>query len=305
MSTVFDGGYALLIGVDQNQQDALALPAVARDVAGLHTVFSNPDHCAYVADHIKQITGAHSTRAGILGGLIWLRDALDADESGNSTAVVYFSGHGHRDASGYYMLPSDVDLATLRSTAIASSEFAAALDALRPRRLLVLLDCCHAGGIGAGTRESATRGPRINPQAAPLALFMPVVSNRETMSADDAAALGQDRGRAVISSSQGEERSYVRADGTLSIFTFHLIEALIGHAGAKRLAGGQAAVSVLDVASYLDSAVPASALAEAGAPQRPSFKVSGMNFPVALVHGGAGYTAASALPDALAAAKGG
>lgn len=305
MSVVFDGGYALLIGVDQNQQDALALPAVVRDVTGLHRVLSNPDHCAYAPEHILRVTGAQSTRAGILGGLGWLRDSLDADESGNSTAVVYFSGHGHRDASGYYMLPADVELATLRSSAIAASEFAAALDALRPRRLLVLLDCCHAGGIGAGTRESVTRGPRIKPEAAPLALFMPVVSNRESMSADDAAALGQDRGRTVISSSQGAERSYVRADGTLSIFTFHLIEALIGHAGARRLPGGRAVVSVLDVASYLDGAVPVSALADAGAPQRPSFKVIGMNFPVALVHGGAGYAATSALPDALAAAKGG
>ena len=88
MTTVFDGGYALLIGVDQNRDSTLALPAVAHDVAGLHSVLSNQDHCAYAPEHIRRVTGAQSTRTGILDGLGWLRDALDADESGNSTAVI-------------------------------------------------------------------------------------------------------------------------------------------------------------------------------------------------------------------------
>ena len=60
--------------------------------------------------------------------------------------------------------------------------------------------------------------------------------------------LAQGAGRAVLSSSQGEQRSYIRSDRKMSIFTYHLIEALTGHA---QPAEGATEVLVSDVMGHV------------------------------------------------------
>lgn len=79
----------------------------------------------------------------------------------------------------------------------------------------------------------------------------------------------------------------------MSIFTYHLIEALTGH--AQPLAGATE-VLVSDVMSYVTRTVPQSARQQAGAAQTPDFQISG-NFPVALFLGGKGLSKGEAPPD--------
>ena len=81
----------------------------------------------------------------------------------------------------------------------------------------------------------------------------------------------------------------------MSIFTYHLIEALTGHAAP---ADGATEVLVSDVMSHVWRRVPASARAEAGAEQEPDYRVSG-NFAVALLLGGRGLGKGIAAPDPL------
>ena len=94
-------------------------------------------------------------------------------------------------------------------------------------------------------------------------------------------SLAQGRGRAVLSSSTGEQRSYLRRDRRMSIFTYHLIEALTGHAQPQE---GAREVLVSDVMSYVYRRVPETARADwgAGVEQTPDYRVNG-NFPVALL----------------------
>ena len=72
-----------------------------------------------------------------------------------SSVLIYISSHGGRVLSGAfageYLLPVDTVLASdenLAQTAISGDEFSAALKATRLRKVLVIFDCCHAGGIG-------------------------------------------------------------------------------------------------------------------------------------------------------------
>jgi hypothetical protein len=108
-------------------------------------------------------------------------------------------------------------------------------------------------------------------------------------------ALG--KGRAVLSSSSGEESSYMRKDGQMSIFTYHLIEALTGHAQPQE---GATEVLVSDLMSYVWRHVPQSARADWGAEQTPDYQVGG-NFPVALLLGGQGWSKGQPAPDPLGA----
>ncbi|MBM4457819.1 MAG: hypothetical protein FJ011_08680 [Chloroflexi bacterium] len=107
------------------------------------------------------------------------------------------------------------------------------------------------------------------------------------------AALALSAGRAVLSSSQGYQPSYMRRDGAMSIFTYHLIEALTGHA---RPAAGATEVLVSDVMSHVWRRVPASARQDWGEDQQPDYQISG-NFPVALLVGGQGLGKGIAPPN--------
>jgi hypothetical protein len=314
MNAQFSNGYALLIAVDENIVPKWSLPVVGKDVAALAQVFSHPERCAYSQDNVKVVSGKNATRQGILDGLAWLAARLAADSSGNATAVIYYSGHGWRDVSAtpasYYLLPADFRENAPRLTALRAADFADAVEDLRPQRLLVILDCCHAAGMavkgiepgGAGNEGAATVAAGYVGSAIPAALFM----GAGQAAAPEAVSKGfdlltQGAGRAVLSSSQGEQLSYMRKDGAMSIFTYHLIEALTGHAQPVEGAGE---VLVSDVMSHVTRRVPQSALHDYGQQQTPDFQNRG-NFPIALLLGGKGVSKGTVAPDPLALASGG
>ena len=94
-------------------------------------------------------------------------------------------------------------------------------------------------------------------------------------------------GRAVFASSRGEQKSWVRPDGTMSIYTYHLIEALQG-AGNQL---GDTTVRVSNLMNHLGRAVPESARKLCQAEQTPFFDAATEDFSVALLRGGKGLPA--------------
>ncbi|MEF8759726.1 MAG: caspase family protein [Candidatus Accumulibacter sp. UW25] len=159
---------ALLIAVDQNLAPAAALPAVARDARALRDVLVHPARCGYAPDKVRLLTGDGSSRKAILDGLDWLGDQLAAMPDGDS-AILYFSGHGHVEGGEHYLIPYDLNLRRIRSSAIRAADFADAVAQLTPRRLLVVLDCCHAAGMAI---KNAAPAPFAG-AAIPPALFLP------------------------------------------------------------------------------------------------------------------------------------
>ena len=283
-SEQFTNGYALLIGVNENLIPGYALPTVANDVTALRDVLVHPQRCAYPRENVRLLLGSQASRQGIRAGLAWLKERLAADRSDNATAVLFYSGHGAYDRSGndYFLLPYDLRQ-PLGDSLLRAADIAAEIEHVRPRRLLVILDCCHAGGMGIkGEDPFAASG--LGKAAAP-AEARPVV------------ALARGQGRAVLSSSTAEENSYIRRDRSMSIFTYHLLGALTGHASGD----GARDVLVSDVMGYVSRRVPESARADYHVSQTPVFQLSGENFPVALLLGGQGLAKGSPAPDPLAA----
>ncbi len=293
-SLTFAHGYALLIGVTESQVASWTLPGVAKDIAALHAVLAHPKRCGYPAENIRVIIGPEATRQGILDGVAWLAARLQADTSGNTTAVIYYSGDSWCDRSrqppAYYLVPYDVRESTLATRSLLAEDFAAAVRSLMPRRMLVVLDCTHAAGMGAVV---GTIG-NLASTAFPPALLMGDEKEDATNS-KDLNRLARGAGWAVLSSSQGDQPSYFRRDGRMSIFTYHLIEALTGHAQSAESA---TEVLVSDLISYVWRRVPASARADWGADQQPDYQISG-NFPVALLLGGQDINKDVTPPDPL------
>lgn len=95
------------------------------------------------------------------------------------------------------------------------------------------------------------------------------------------------KGRIVFTSCQGEQKSWIRPDSTLSFYTQHLIEVLQGAASQPEATEG----TVFDLANHLDKAVPDSA-AVIGMQHYPRFEMAeAERFVIALLQRGKGLPA--------------
>lgn len=249
----FSQGHALLVGVGGTD-----LPNTVDDAKGLASILCDTERCAYPPNQVTVLTQAEATRARILAALEALADRTDEE----STAVVYFSGHGYfittQAGKDYFLIPHGYDLSDLPGTAVRDSEFAAALGKLRAKKLLVLLDCCHAGGL-----EQA-KEPGLLLEKAPL-----------PPKAEEVLKNGN--GRVAIASSRAGELSY--AGKPYSAFTQALIEGLAGN-GANNQDGY---ARVADLAMYTSYRVPG----RTGDKQHPVLHFEKAdNFPVAYYAGG-------------------
>src|SRR6185436_15402219 len=150
---------------------------------------------------------------------------------------------------------------------------------IRPRRLLVVLDCCHAERLEV--KDAKESG---------------LTSIAVTTATPGVGLLAEGDGRAVLSSSRGNQQSWIRNDGQMSVFTYHLVEALTGHTGRPAWRD----VTVTEVMEYVGRTVPVTARSQHGADQEPVFRYSGTSFPIALVLGGKGVEKGAAAPDPLA-----
>jgi hypothetical protein len=221
----FGQGHALVVGVGAD------LPNTVDDAVGLAGILKDPARCAYSPDQVHLLVGEQASRDTILSML----DALSQSTSGESTVIVYFSGHGYRAISPtgefYYLLPHGYDLSQLYRTCISGAEFTERLRAIPAQKLLVLLDCCHAGGVG----EAKTPGVQLTKSPLPP---------------EAQAFLAEGRGRVLIASSQADELSY--AGKPYSAFTLALIEALSGAGVAKK----DGYVRAADLALHARQVVP-------------------------------------------------
>lgn len=275
MPDTFEHGYALLIGVGDSAYPRWSLPVTVKDARMMRAVLTDPELCAYLDDddHVRLLHDGAATGQAILDGLAWFRARAAADAE--ATAIVYYSGHGWVDKStgGYYLIPHDVEPVDVPGSALPAPAFARAIHDIPARRLLVLLDCCHAEGMA-----TAKDGPSIR---------LPAGFSESAMPKGLVDDLKQGQGRAVFLSSRGAQRSWVRPDGTMSVYTYHLIEALQGAANKP----GEALVRLSNLMNLLGQAVPASARRWCQAEQTPFFDTATEDFPVALLRGGKGLPA--------------
>ena len=275
MAPIFPHGYALLIGVGASAYPKWSLPVTVKDMQALQAVLTDPALCGYPDDeiHIRSLHDHNATKQAILEGLGWLEERAAADSE--ATCLVFFSGHGWLDTNSgrYYLLPYDIEPFDLANSALAATTFTTALRRVRAKRLIAFIDSCHAAGMA--TSKDA-------PQEEP-ALKLPSGFEQTSLPKGMVDELKEGQGRAVFTSSRGEQRSWVRPDGSMSIYTYHLVEALHG-AGSRP---GESTVRLSDLMYYLGQAVPQSANA-IGRQQTPFADLATEDFPVALLRGGKG-----------------
>ncbi|HKI19088.1 MAG TPA: caspase family protein [Isosphaeraceae bacterium] len=273
MPNAFTQGYALLVGVGKSAYPKWSLPVTVKDMQSIRAILTDPNLCAYPDNeqHIRLIHDEAATRAAIVEGLAWLKEQAAADSE--AIAVVFYSGHGWLDPSTdrSYLIPHDVEPVDIAASALPAQEFTNALREIQAKRLLVMIDCCHAGGMA-----TAKEGP--------AAIKLPKGLVQTALPKGLVEQLKQGEGRAVFASSTGEQLSWIRPDGSLSIYTHHLVEALQG-AGNKT---GDTVVRLSNLMNHLGKAVRESARTMYQAEQVPFFDTATEDFAVAMLRGGKG-----------------
>lgn len=254
--------HALIIGISNYQHLKPPLPrTILKDAQDIYDLLIDPNHCGYLPDNVQLLRDGEATQAALHQKLADLALRTNKD----STVFIYFSGHGGRIRSGSqrgaYLLPVDTLFKSSQSiaqTAISGAELTTALRAIPARKMVIVFDCCHAGGIG---QPKSTTAP-IFKNGLPESYY-------ET--------LNSGRGCVILASSRSTELSWLLPAASNSLFTQHLLAGLRGG-----IASEDGLIRIFDLFEYIQPRVTADK-----PNQHPVFKANlEENFPVALYLGG-------------------
>jgi hypothetical protein len=240
MSTHFDKGYALIIGVaNYPHSDIPKLPEkVLKDAKDMYELLISAEYCGYLEANTRKLLDGKATAENIRDDLQWLAKSAGSD----STVVIFFSGHGgqikHGDAAGNYLLAYDCDPKDMGKTSISGEEFTKLLQAIKADRVIVFFDSCHSGGVGE-TKN----------------LVLDKIVLKLGLQENYYEQLAQGKGRVIISSSDSDELSRLLPGMANSLFTHYLLEALKGKGSHK----GDGLIRVFDVFRYVSDNVPEAA----------------------------------------------
>jgi Caspase domain len=192
---------ALIIGNSQYEDACLSrLAAPDVDVRALADVLKAPGIGAF--DEVTPLLNE---------GLATVRKAIARFfdlKHRDDLLFLYFSGHGVRDEQGHlYLAVRDTERAVLAGTAIEASYVTARMDRSASKRLVLVLDCCHSGAFGYGSKAA---------QGAPVGTAT--------------AFEGTGRGRVVLTATDSTQYAWegdqVLGDVENSLFTHYMIEGL-------------------------------------------------------------------------------
>ena len=204
-------GYALIVTVEQNTHDRLLDlgESVSADGDLIERVLLDEEVCGYGSDRVVRLRGTSATAENIRAALDRLRRTVDPEDP----VFFYFSGHG--DASscdgsdGASLFPWNADIVRCENV-LTSGVLAQAWGGIPSKRKLAVVDACYSGGLRM-TKSTA-------------------VSERR-LSSPQLNALSDGEGSVLISSSRSVEPSLILARDSTSLFTKHLANGLLGHAG--------------------------------------------------------------------------
>lgn len=222
----FSNGHALVIGVGNYAEHRLQDPLptangeaiTVLDARGVAAALADPNVCAYPASQVTFLPPEQTTRQGMINAL----KKLASDTGKDDTVVIFFCGHGSLgDDNEYYFGTQDVKLAGnvfKQGTGLGKTEFLDLLRQIHAQKLLLIINACFSGNVGAVLApgdEGATLGA-----PPPADLRMQV--------------LGTGEGRAIITASRSTQFSRFAKAASNTFFGKALIDALQG----KGMPGG-------------------------------------------------------------------
>lgn len=189
--------HGVFIGVDRYQSDQINwLSCARRDAVALQSLFADT-----LGGTTTLLVDEDATRAGIRAAFATLEACAPDD-----TVVISFSGHG---SESHELVTYDANPYNLAATAIPLDELTTWFSRLSAGRLIILLDCCFSGGMGAKVLQVEAVSRSIDSVEARLA----------RMSGD---------GRLILTASAANEPAWENSRNGHGYFTHFLLEAMLG-----------------------------------------------------------------------------
>jgi Caspase domain len=207
--------WALLVGISNYAHEDLNLRFAARDAQKLRETLLKPTAGAFPDDHVLPLIDDEATLANLTKALrTFLKRPAEDD-----LVVLFVACHGSRDRDrpdNLYLLPHDTDPEDISGTALPMREVELALqETLLSRRVVILADTCHSGGLGgafAGIRGAHDDAADLNTYLGALSTSRGGVSLMTSAMAAESSLEGKQWG-----------------DGH-GVFTHFLLEGLAGKA---------------------------------------------------------------------------
>jgi uncharacterized caspase-like protein len=211
--------WAVIIGISVYQDTRIpSLRYSAADAKALYEWLTSPQGGRYSPTRVKLLLNENAKETYMREALFeWLGQALMED-----LVIIYFAGHGSPQspdlAENLFLLPYDARYDRVATTGFPMWDIETALRRfIRARKVIVIADACHAGGIGRSFDIAwrSNRGIHVNP----------VSSGLENLS-----KIGD--GVCVISASGEKQLSRESQDwgGGHGVFTYFLLNGLKGEA---------------------------------------------------------------------------
>jgi len=229
-----DNAYALIIGVDFEQH----MPQVIQDAQDIYDALIDENICGYKKENVFLLLDDKAKTQDILDALDHLVKITNED----SSILFFYSGHGGY-AAEYdisYLCPYDKDDMTfIRGTTLRKK-----LSAMKSKRKVVMLDCCHSGGFFQGKDKKL----KSNKSTDSISTDDQKVKNVEGL----AQEIEDDEGIAIITSCEREQESYT-ADGENSVFTKCFMEVLRGE---HQTYYNEPFIKMVETINYMDRRIP-------------------------------------------------
>jgi hypothetical protein len=216
---MFRRHWAVIIGVSMYADNRIqSLRYATADAKYFYHWLVSSKGGKYAPNNIKLLLDKKATGRNIKDALFnWLRQAIEED-----IVIIYFAGHGSPDSpdtpENLYLLPYDTQYDNIAATGFPMWDVETALKRfIKAKRVIVIADACHSGGVGQGfdVARRSTRGIGVNPISTRL---------------EKLSKIG--KGVAVISASGDKQTSQEGSQwgGGHGVFTYYLMEALKGKA---------------------------------------------------------------------------
>lgn len=225
-----DNFFALIIGVGGTD-----IPETVKDAEAIRDVLITKG--AYNPNNTFFLTEDKSTKEDIINAFDEI--IKKSEETPDSTVFIYYSGHGQRFAKAsekkfdYYLITYGADKNDKEKTMLNGNIFSEKVEKIKANRILVMLDCCYAGGM-------KNDGLKIKGEEEV------VYSNRALQE-----KLKSGKGRVFVSSCDDNETSVILPKSKNSLFTEVALEVLNGLFSQNR-----EYVSVLDLIYHVLNEVP-------------------------------------------------
>lgn len=201
--------YAVIIGIGKYQDKKIPpLKYATADAQSIYDILTNPNYGTVPRDHVKLLLDEKATERNIESAIgKWLK----RKSSKNDTVTIFFAGHGAPEDNETYWVTHDAEIDDLYSTALNNNTIVQMLDRVRAKKMVVFLDSCYS----AATVNRTDKTRALSRIKIPYDKF-------------------KGEGRAIITSSTGEEQSLELDKFGHGVFSYYLVKALKGESDKNK-----------------------------------------------------------------------